>query len=48
MDLRETWWDVLAGSCEDGNEPSSFMKSAKFLACVSEFKILKKDSDPWS
>jgi hypothetical protein len=35
------------GSCEHGNEPSNFIKDGEYLDCLSDCKVLKKDSAPW-
>jgi hypothetical protein len=38
----------VAGSCENGNEPSGSIKGGKFLKYLSDYKLLQKGSDPWS
>jgi hypothetical protein len=34
----------VAGCCEHGNEPSSFIKGGEFLDQLSDCQLLKKDS----
>jgi hypothetical protein len=36
------------GSCECGNEPSSFIKCRQFLQELRTRCVLRKDSAPWS
>jgi hypothetical protein len=38
----------MAGSCEDVNETSGFIKGGEFLDQTSYYQLLKKDSAPWS
>jgi hypothetical protein len=38
----------VAGTCEIDNEPLSFIKYRQFLDSLSDYKLLKKDSAPWS
>jgi hypothetical protein len=58
MEPLEMWWETVLficfrigisdGSCEHGNEPSVSVKGWEFLDLLSEYKLLKKDSGPWS
>jgi hypothetical protein len=36
------------GCCEHDNETSSYLKGSEFLVQLSDYKLLKKDSTPWS
>jgi hypothetical protein len=54
-DLRETGLDPsgsgyrpVKGSCEHGNEPSDSIKFWEFVVWLSNCRLLKKDSLPWS
>jgi hypothetical protein len=38
----------VMGSSEYGNESSSFMKGWEFPDHLSDYKLLKKDCDPWN
>jgi hypothetical protein len=38
----------VEGSCEHGNEPSRFIKFWETLEQLSDWQLLKKDSDSWS
>jgi hypothetical protein len=38
----------VAGTCECGNELSSFIKCGKFIGKLRTGYFLKKDSAPWS
>jgi hypothetical protein len=38
----------VTGSCEHGNQPSGSTKDGGFLAQLSDYQLLKKDSAPWS
>jgi hypothetical protein len=38
----------VAICCEHGNETSGFIKGGEFLDQLSECKLLKRDSAPWS
>jgi len=38
----------VAYSCEHGNEPSSSVKGGEFLDQLSDYQLLKKDSDSHS
>jgi hypothetical protein len=38
----------MEGYCEHGNEPSGFREFGKILEEMSDWRLLKKDSDPWS
>jgi hypothetical protein len=56
MDLREMRWggmDWLSigpveSFCEHGNKPSASIKCWKILGWLSEWRLLKKSSAPWS
>jgi hypothetical protein len=37
---------VDAGACENSNEPSGSFKERKFLDCVSDNQLIKKDPAP--
>jgi hypothetical protein len=36
------------GACENGNEPSGFMKGGELFDQISDYQVLKKDSAPWN
>jgi hypothetical protein len=38
----------MAGSCEHGNELSSYIKGRIFLDYMSEYQLIKEDYTPWS
>jgi hypothetical protein len=38
----------VAGSCENGNEPSDPIKSWKHPDYLGDKKFLKMDTDPWN
>jgi hypothetical protein len=38
----------LAGPCEHGDEPSGSITYCKFIEKLSDWRLLKKDSAPWS
>jgi hypothetical protein len=38
----------VAGFCEHGNEPSGSIEGVEFLDCLSDCKLLKKDSASWN
>jgi hypothetical protein len=38
----------VAGSCVNGDETSGSIKCEEFLAYLTTFKLLRKDSAPWS
>jgi hypothetical protein len=38
----------VAGSCEHGNEPSGSIRGEEIIDKVSNYKLLKEDSAPWS
>jgi hypothetical protein len=57
MDLREIgwvgiYWIAVAqdreGCCEHGNEPSGSIKCWEILEQLRNWRLLKKDSAPWS
>jgi len=37
----------VTGCCDYGSEHSGSVKGGTFLDYLSDFKLLKKDSDPW-
>jgi hypothetical protein len=37
LDSSRSGLSQMVGSCEYGNEPSSYMKGGKFLACLSDY-----------
>jgi hypothetical protein len=48
LDSDGLGYGSVAGSCVRDNEVSGFIKSGKFLDQVSDYKLLKTDSFPWS
>jgi hypothetical protein len=38
----------VAGSCENGNEPSGSIRGGGLLDYLSDYQLLKKDYAPWS
>jgi hypothetical protein len=38
----------MEGSCENGNEPLSFIKCWEILEWQSDWRLFKKGLDPWS
>jgi hypothetical protein len=36
------------GSCEQGNEPSGYIKGAKFTELLCEYQLSKIESTQWS
>jgi hypothetical protein len=38
----------VVGSCEHGNEPSGSIKGGEFLDKMSDYKLINRDSAPWS
>jgi len=36
------------GCCQHGNEPSGSIKGRELLDQLSDYKLFKKDSAPWS
>jgi hypothetical protein len=58
MDLREIRWDGMdwidlaqgpvEGSCEHGNEHSCSIKCWEIVEWLRNWRLLKKDSAPWS
>jgi hypothetical protein len=40
-------YNPVAGSCEDGNEPSSSTKRCKILHQLSDYQIVQEDCAAW-
>jgi hypothetical protein len=38
----------VAASYEHGNEPSGYIKCGELLDYLCDYRLLKKDSAPWS
>jgi hypothetical protein len=48
MDSSVSGYDLAAGSCEHGNEPSSFITCREFLDQLSDYQNLEKNSASYS
>jgi hypothetical protein len=47
LDSSREGQGLMAGFCENGNEPSGSIKGREFLDYLSDCQLLKKDSAPW-
>jgi hypothetical protein len=48
LDSSGSRYGPVVGSCEHSNELSDSIKGEEFLDWLSSYRLLKKDSAPWS